>query len=287
MGTASLLVVGHITRDLLSAGTFRLGGTAYYAGIAAIRLGHRVSVYTAARPDLDFSPLHEAAPGIEIYSLPSSDDTVFSNRYQAGRRRQLLLGRARPLSIAGLPGAWRAAPLVLLGAVAGEISPAWTEALPGAVVGACLQGWLRAWDASGRVSFRPWSEAARWLPRLAAAFLSEEDVQGRQDLVERYAAHCPLLVQTAGERGATLYESGRPRAVAPFPVRERDPTGAGDVFAAAFLVRRAEGAAPAEAARFAAAAAALSVRAAGAEAIPWRGEVEALLQEAGDVVAFT
>ena len=286
MGTASLLVVGHITRDLLPAGAFRLGGTAYYAGIAAVRLGHRVAVYTAARLDLDFSPLREAAPGIEIHSLPSPDDTVFTNRYRARRRYQLLLGRARPLLAEGLPEDWRSIPLVLLGAVAGEIAPAWIESLPSAVVGACLQGWLRGWDDSGRVSFRPWAEASRWLPHLAAAFLSEEDVQGRQGLVEGYAAHCPLLVQTAGERGATLYEGGQPRAVAPFSVRELDPTGAGDVFAAAFLVRRAEGAAPAEAARFAAAAAALSVRAAGAGAIPWRDEVEALLQEAADVVAF-
>lgn len=56
--------------------------------------------------------------------------------------------------------------------------------------------------------------------------------------------------------------------------REVDPTGAGDVFAAAFLVSLRRREAVATAARFAAAAAAISVEGFGLGAIPTRAVIE-------------
>lgn len=279
MGPApDLLVLGHLTRDLLADGTSRLGGTALYAAVTAARLGYRAAIYTAASPGLDLTLLRQAADGVEVECRPAQSDTTFSNRYQGGRRRQFLFARAAELTPQGLPAPWRTAPLVLLGPVAQELAPSWAGFFPRSTVAACLQGWLRTWDRDGRVRFAPWQEAARWLPAFAAAFLSTEDVPGRRSLAEAYAAHCPLLILTEGARGATLYEHGRPQQIAAFPVPEIDPTGAGDVFAAAFLLRLAEGADLPAAARFAAATAALSVTGAGIAAIPDRAAVEALLQ---------
>jgi len=54
-----------------------------------------------------------------------------------------------------------------------------------------------------------------------------------------------------------------------------DPTGAGDIFAAAFFIRYRESADVIEAARFANACAALSVRKAGLAGVPTRSAVEA------------
>lgn len=272
------LVVGHLTRDLLADNTYRMGGTALYAAATAARLGYRPAVYTAAGPDLDLAPLYQAADGVEVVCRPASATTTFSNRYDGGRRRQALLSRAASLSPDGLPTAWQRIPRVLLGPVAQEVLPAWQDCFPGAIRGACLQGWLRGWDRAGRVRFRDWDDAHHWLPRLAVAFLSVEDLNHRLGLAARYAAACPLLLLTAGAQGATLFQGGRPQAVAAFPALEVDPTGAGDVFATAFLLRYSEGAEPAAAARFAAAAAALSVQGPGVAAIPDRPAVEALLQ---------
>jgi len=284
MGTPDFLVVGHVTQDVQADGTSQLGGTAFYAAVTAARLGCRVAVYTAADPALDLNPLVQAAEEVEVLRRPAAHTTVFCNRYEGGRRQQLLLGRAAVLTPEGLPADWRAVPLVLLGPVAQEVPPQWAERFSRATVGACLQGWLRAWDPAGRVRFAAWEGAERWLPRFAAALLSVEDVEGRCALAERYAAHCPALVLTEGSSGATLYRQGRPDPVAAFPVHEVDPTGAGDVFAAAFLVRCAEGAPLMAAARFAAAAAALSVQGRGGRAVPQRAAIEALLREATDVV---
>jgi sugar/nucleoside kinase (ribokinase family) len=235
-------------------------------------------VYTATTPELDLSPLLELAEGVRVVRRPAPADTGFCNCYDGGRRQQLLFSRATPLVPEGVPPAWKQAPLVLLGPVAQEVSPSWAQQFPRAIVAACLQGWLRAWDEEQRVHFTPWEEAESWLSLLAAAFLSEEDIQGEGALAEQYAARCPLLVLTQGARGATLYRQGQACPVAPFPVQEVEPTGAGDVFAAAFLVRYAEGASALEAARFASATAALSVRGEGPWAIPDRPAVEACLR---------
>jgi sugar/nucleoside kinase (ribokinase family) len=285
MGTPALLVVGHVTRDIQADGASRLGGTALYAAVAAARLGCRVTVYTAASPNLDLTLLHCAAEGVTIVRCPTPTDTVFRNRYQGGHREQLLLDRAAPLVPQDLPKDLPSIPLVLLGPVAQELSPTWIRFFPRSRVAACLQGWLRAWDRDGRVYPVPWAEAEHWLPHLTVGFLSEQDIGGEPALAEQYACLCPALVRTEGDRGATLYEQGRPRSVPPFPAREEDPTGAGDVFAAAFFVRYAEGASLATAGRFAAAAASLSVQGPGIESIPRRSAVEALLREGTDVVA--
>lgn len=280
MGTApDFLVIGHVTRDLQADGTYRLGGTALYAAVTAARLGYRVGILTAGSSELDLAPLYEAAPGVAIVCRPAAASTTFVNRYSGSQRRQLLLGRAVPLEPEALPTPWRRAPAVLLGPVAQEVAPAWAECFPHALVGACMQGWLRAWDEAGHVRFAPWADAQRWLPALAAAFLSREDLADRQELAVSYAAHCPLLLLTAGPQGATLFQRGRPEHVAAFPAREVDPTGAGDVFATSLLLRLTEQVAPAAAAHFAAAAAALSVQGPGIAAIPDRPAVEDLLHQ--------
>ncbi|HKS69680.1 MAG TPA: PfkB family carbohydrate kinase, partial [Ktedonobacterales bacterium] len=60
-----------------------------------------------------------------------------------------------------------------------------------------------------------------------------------------------------------------------YPAREMDPTGAGDVFAAALLAALAEGRSPATAMDFANRVAALSVEGEGLAGVPTRGELAA------------
>jgi ribokinase len=70
-----------------------------------------------------------------------------------------------------------------------------------------------------------------------------------------------------------------PQLVPSFPVKVVDTTAAGDCFNAAFAVALTSGKAPADAARFAAAAAAISVTRVGAQpSLPSMKEVQALLQ---------
>jgi sugar/nucleoside kinase (ribokinase family) len=80
-----------------------------------------------------------------------------------------------------------------------------------------------------------------------------------------------------------VFAEGRWREMAAFPEAEVDPTGAGDTFATAFLIRLHETGDAGEAARFAAAAASLSVGGIGAAAMPVRAEIEERMRQHPEV----
>jgi ribokinase len=111
------------------------------------------------------------------------------------------------------------------------------------------------------------------------------ELGGSDDLAaasRNLAARVPRLVVTVGADGSVLYDAGTELArVAAFPVTPVDTTGAGDTYCGAFAAAIAEGQDFAAAARFASAAAALSVQAEGAvPSIPDRDRIEA--QRAAD-----
>ncbi|CAN5401439.1 ribokinase [soil metagenome] len=90
------------------------------------------------------------------------------------------------------------------------------------------------------------------------------------------------LIVTLGSKGSVLYESGKEvaRVIAP-RVKAVDTTGAGDTFCGAFAAAIAEGLSYAEAARFASAAAALSVQSVGAvPSVPSRAAIDEALEKA-------
>jgi hypothetical protein len=289
-----LLIIGHATRDLLPDGDWRLGGTAVYAALTAQRLGCRPAIVTAGPPDL-LAALRVALPGIPAAALPSAEATTFENRYDpAGRRHQYLRGRAVPLGLTAVPDAWRAAPLVLLAPLAREVDPRLAGAFPMGQVAATPQGWLRTWDPDGHVRHGPWQEAERVLPHLAALILSHEDLLPTHNALDdpsaraaaehmaderlaTWARRVPLLVVTRGAEGADLLSADRCERIPAYPVRAVDPTGAGDVFAAAFLCALREMRDPRAAADFACCAASFAVERVDTSGIPTREQIDARL----------
>ena len=87
-------------------------------------------------------------------------------------------------------------------------------------------------------------------------------------------ARVRIVVLTRGARGATVYAGDGVLHVPAFPAREVDPTGAGDVFAAAFAIRYHEEKDLLGAARFAAATASFVVEGPGGSTIPSLAQVE-------------
>jgi len=135
---------------------------------------------------------------------------------------------------------------------------------------------MRSWNEPlpGPVLYRPWQPTPRVLERIDALVLSIEDVRGDEALVAGYARHCALVALTRGAQGSTLFLRGVPHHIPAFPAIERDPTGAGDVFAAALLIRLRATGDPLDAARFASYIAALSVEGVGISRIPAHDEIE-------------
>ena len=281
----NFLVIGHISHDRVPAG-FRLGGTVSYAAVTARRLGWQPGMLTRATlgglapcaaddgcgnaTGLPDSPLE----GIPICLLPCTLSTTFYNIYRDGSRTQVLESLADPIGPETLPPAWASAQVVLLGPVAREVPPDWSQAFPKALVGITPQGWMRQWNAAGHVRPAPWENADGFLQRADAVIFSREDVGGDDLFIAHLARRARLLVVTDGWRGATLYQEGLSYHVSPRASQEVDPTGAGDVFAAAFLIRLAETGDPLDSVRFANVAASLSVEADGMAAIPYRQRIE-------------
>ena len=258
------LVLGHLTLDETPAGSV-LGGTAAYAALTAKALGLQPAIVTAADTRLDLSQL----AGVPLHRFPSAQTTIFRNVYGEGGRRQQLRARAAELTEAAVPPAWRAAAIVHLAPVAGEMPASMAEIFPGAeVVGLTPQGWLRAWDENGWISFGSWQRAIPAMERADVVILGTEDVDGRESELEGMASACRLLVVTEGPLGARVYWNGDVRRFAPPPTDPVDPTGAGDIFAAAFFIRYRQTRDPWEAARFANVLASASVARTGLAGVP-------------------
>ena len=273
MNCPDYLVIGHITKDLLDGG-FTVGGTVAYSGLTARNLGRRVGVVTSASPDLD---LEEALPGIKVVSVPSSVTTAFQNIYRDGTRQQFIKAMAERITAEAIPPQWHHSPIVQLGPLAQELDEEVIHLFKGSLIGVTPQGWMRQWDDEGRVSPVVWAAPERVLPFVRVLVLSEEDVGGDRALVQEYVELTEIVVVTAGWKGSTVYHRGQRRYFPARDVIEVDPTGAGDVYAAAYLVRLEETGDPWEAAHFANCVASFSVEKSGVTGIPSRQQVEACL----------
>lgn len=267
------LVVGHLTVDLTPDGK-RLGGTAAYASLFAERMGLRVGLITSGAGELPLTPLKN----IQVINIPAEQSTTFHTRFPEGQRVLRLLSRAQPLEMNHVPSLWRNAELVHLAPVAQEVDRNMLHAFPDSWIGVTLQGWLRDWDEAGSIHPVPLKNPGDYLPRADAVVLSQEDLGDIQPEMGRLLPHCPLLVLTQGYQGAQLYDQDTVQHISAPPVREVDPTGAGDIFATGFFIRLQQGHPARNAARYATKAAVISVTRKGIQGIPTRKEID-LMQE--------
>ena len=240
------LTIGHATYDIQSDGSFTLGGTVTFAALTAYRLGLVSAVVTRAGAQL-LSDLPMHLPEIGIAGRISPTTTTFTNMYHHGFRTQYIRARAELLEAEDIPGGWINAPIVLLAPLDQELTPELISLFPrrpGAIIAATPQGWLRRWDEDGRVWPTPWVTAEYMLPLLDVLILSHDDLLPFADghrseadaILSSWSLQVPLLVATDGQYGATLFQHGITRHFPAYTAHEVDLTGAGDVFAAAFLV---------------------------------------------------
>ncbi len=284
------LVIGHVVQDLAPderAAAWRLGGTTSYAALLATRLGLDTAVLTAAAADLS---LEKALPGAEIVSVSSPRSTQIRNLYAAGGRVQHIPQQASAIKPGSLPDDWRRAEIVLLGPVADEVDDALAACFPQALLGVSAQGWLREIGPDGRVQPLP---PERWraetvLRPAQVLFVSDEDLppsRRRRAVLTRWSRQVEVLAYTRAERGAEICHRGAWRHIDAFPAEAVDPTGAGDVFATAFLIRYREAGDPWEAARFAAGAASFVMEAEGPANTPDRTMIEERLRAHPEIAA--
>jgi sugar/nucleoside kinase (ribokinase family) len=266
-----LLSVGHVVWDRVD-GKDVLGGSVSYAALTARKLGWDAAVLTAASADFVGE---RDLPGVAVHARPSKTTTRFVNRYDAGGlRQQYLLSRAEDVDVGKLPAGWQAPDALLLGSVAGEIPRHAATMFEAGAVGALAQGWLRHFAADGAVSAQPWEDPAADLFGVHVLFLSVHDVDGDVQRARDMLELVPIVALTRGWEGMELMTRDAVHSVPTLPRPEVDPTGAGDVFAAGFMVRYQETGDPLEAAAFASCAASCVVEGLGTTTLGDRAEVE-------------
>lgn len=276
MAAPDFVAIGHVTLDRFGD-VVRPGGAALYAAVTAHRLGLSAGIVTSHADDF---PLDLIPSRIEVVSVPADTTTTFEYTFAGDQRTMRVPATARPLGAADVPEDWRAAPLVLLAPVVGEVDPdGAATAFANPTVASAAQGWLRALGRDGAVQPAPWTPSDVLLDRLQAIFVSTEDMADRVAAAVDWFQRVPLGLLTAGAAGALLYVNGERYEVPARPAIEVDPTGAGDVFAATFLIRYHFDGDPWEAAAAAACAAALSVEAEGWAAVPDRAALDAAVAE--------
>jgi hypothetical protein len=265
------LIIGHVAKDNTPDGAI-LGGTCSYSALTACQLGQRTVAVTSYGPDV---PSLALLAGIEIEARPSGQSTIFENVYEEGRRYQKWLTSSASLSLDDVPPAWRETPIVHLAPIAQETSPAMCGHFPQSLVCVTMQGWLRGQDAQHNVIYQPHPDLEAWLSQIDVLVLSLADVLGDQTALTHFLTSAKLGVETLGPEGCRVYHERQVTHIPVKPEVEVDPTGAGDIFAAAFFIQYHKTGDYIKAAQFANACASLSVKNRGMESIPDLPAVEA------------
>ncbi|MDE0044140.1 MAG: PfkB family carbohydrate kinase [Candidatus Poribacteria bacterium] len=277
--TPTFLAVGHFCYDITPKG-YVLGGSAAYSTITARNLGCRPRVITAVGND--FNRQNPLLNGIEVIYQESSNTTIFENRYsEDGQRQQSILALVAKLIPQHITGDCREAEVVYLCPIADEVEPECIRCFKGSLIGVTPQGWMRHRKSNSRVLAKHWSSAALILPHADVLILSDEDLSTYPDQLEKYIELTKIVVLTKGKHGAALFENGRVLNSNAYPANEIDPTGAGDVFAAAFLIKYYETQSPQVALNFAHCAASFAVEGRYTANIPTLDSIRSRLKPIG------
>ena len=274
----TFLSIGHFCYDVSPEG-YLLGGSAAYATLTARNLGHSARAVTAVGPN--FQRENCLLDSIEIVYQESPETTVFDNRYdEIGHRQQFILGAARKLHGTDVPAKWRATDIAYLCPIADEVSAEIVHCFSkDTLIGATPQGWMRRWDTNGKVQVARWQTAEDILPYIEVLILSDEDLRGYPEELDKYIRLTPIVVLTEGAKGATLFQNGTQVESTAYPATEVDPTGAGDVFATAFLLDYYQTRSARKALNFAHCVASFSVEGVGATRLPKLTQVMTRLKQ--------
>ncbi len=271
IGSLDYLIIGHITHDLIGEDAI-LGGTVTYSGVCARNLGYQTGILTSCEEGLKLAELE----GIQISTIPSKSTTTFENIETKSGRKQYLHEIAERITVAEVSNIDQQAKIIHLGPVADEIDREVINVFPDAFIGLTPQGWMRHRDEKNVVQYKVWEDADFLLQKANAVVLSTEDVKGDRKLVNEYAAITKVLAMTEGYNGAFVYWNGDVRHFAAPKVPVIDPTGAGDIFAAAFFATLYSTNDPWISAKQAVAIASASVSKVGIEGVPTPEEMRAL-----------
>jgi len=256
--------IGHVTYDIYPEKKL-IGGSVIYSSLTAHNLGLSTGIITSR--GIDFS-CNGLLRGINIVSSLSDHTTTFRNSYHQGKRKQVVNQIANKIKIDQIPEQWNKAKIVHICPIANEVDEDIFDIFHDNLVGLTPQGLMRKWDKKGQVYPKYWIPNSKISSKVDVLILSEEDISDFPEVLEKYLSLIKIVIVTRGAKGSVLYWQGQKIIFPAFKAKEVDPTGAGDVFAAAFLIKYHQTGDPIESSRFANCVASFAVEEKGANSIP-------------------
>jgi sugar/nucleoside kinase (ribokinase family) len=255
---SSVAAMGHITRDVVEGAPPRPGGGVFYAARALARLGAdahvRASCSAEDRPVL--------IPPLEAFGLPvswqeSSATTAYSFHYEGDRRimRQDAVGDPWTPEQA-LEAAADAIWIDVCALTRTDFPPETLAALDpgGRQLLVDLQGLVRTATVGPLQTDANVGDVLRYIEILKLNDEEATTLVGGAEPERLRDVGVPEVILTLGSQGAWVVTPDFAEFVPAEPVEgDVDPTGAGDTYSVTYLVERAAGAEPVEAARVASA----------------------------------
>jgi sugar/nucleoside kinase (ribokinase family) len=253
----AIAALGHLTRDVVAGGEPRPGGGVFWSTRALARLGADAAVHASSsaedRPAL--------LPPLEAFGLPvtwyeSSTTTAYSFHYEGDRRImwQDAVGDPWPPERA-VEAAGDATWINVCALTRTDFPPETLAALAesGRQLLVDLQGLVRTASVGPLHTDEHIGDVLHHIEVLKLNDEEAETLVGSADPERLRDLGVPEVVLTLGSQGAWVITPALVEHVAAVPVEgEVDPTGAGDTYSVTYIVRRAAGAEPVEAARAAA-----------------------------------
>jgi len=276
-------VLGHLTIDVIRTDEemplVQPGGTAYYASVAAARLGRSVHLVTRASDAawLSLFQVPFADLPIEVTRYRTANTTRFVNTYRRDRpdaRQQMIEALAEGFERRDVEPFLKGATWWLLGPLTPSEIPLSVIRLLGqkaAGVALDIQGCVRELR-NGRVGLGSGTDVRAVLGEVVIVKAGREEalaVTGERDPVSaarrlREMGVAEVLV-TLGSQGSVVAWENETLSVDAFgSERASDTTGCGDTYLASYLVGRTEGRSPAVSAALASVAAGMKARSNGA-----------------------
>jgi sugar/nucleoside kinase (ribokinase family) len=285
-GAMQIVLIGNPTRDRIvrdGKTVNTLGGTVLYAGLFLARSGIPVSIVGKGDKEM-LAWIESCGIGSEHFIL-SQRVAAFENYYGLTGRKQ----QAQPGSnivFSEVPQAAYRASGILVGAVLMEVDPRIIISPRSGLLMVDAQGFIRKLEDDGRVALRfnpALEKAISGCDILKADGREAEAITGTNDVRESarrlYQMGPRIVIITLAARGCGIFDGHQWIRIRAPELHVADPTGAGDVFDAAFLAEYLRAEDVITAGCCGTVAASLTVAGLGTAAVPSAGQVRQVIRD--------
>tara|TARA_S200000501_G_scaffold235780_1_gene221082 strand:+ start:653 stop:1474 length:822 start_codon:yes stop_codon:yes gene_type:complete len=229
-----ILSIGNITQDVIKLDGnkhYSLGGTSFYAYKVAEKLGFDLGIISEISNKIDYEKYIDKN---RFFFQKTDNHTIFENNYVDGVREQKILSRPGKISVNKLKNILSKLnpKIVFYCPILNEIDHEFFNLFNKSLKVCNLQGFVRK-ISKGKI------KSMSKLPDINfknfdSVFLSEIDTSFDNALkISRYSN---IVCYTMGSKGVKIISNGDVRHIETIKIKYIDETGAGDVWAASFII---------------------------------------------------